>query len=144
MAYGVKGGQQVGIAYDYATIPHAALWSGSANSLVNLHPSGWYGSAAYDLAGGQQVGVVYNYSNLSFAALWSGSASSFVNLHAFLGPQFIASVASGITHENGVTYVVGYGLDGSTQLLEAVMWVIPEPASLLGLGLALALFPRRR
>jgi hypothetical protein len=96
------------------------------------------------VASGLQVGTVYDYSNNPRAALWSGSASSFVNLHAFLGPEFTSSEARSITQEHGFTYVVGFGYNSYMYRWEALMWVIPEPVSLLGLGLALALFPRRR
>ena len=143
-AYGVAGGQQVGYAVPYGGNDRAALWSGSASSFVDLHPSGWYQSYAYGVAGGLQVGTVYDYSNNRHAALWSGSASSFVDLHAFLGPEFTSSEARSITQEYGFTYVVGFGYNSYMNRTEALMWVIPEPASLLGLGLALALFPRRR
>ena len=142
-AFGVAGGQQVG--YVYGSIrSHAALWSGSASSFVDLHPTGWYRSRAWGVASGLQVGTVYDYSDNPRAALWSGSASSFVNLHAFLGPEFTSSEARSITQEHGFTYVVGFGFNSYMYRWEALMWVIPEPVSLLGLGLALALFPRRR
>jgi len=56
--YGVAGGQQVGVVAEYPfTGTHAALWSGSAGSFVDLHPSEWYlSSAAYGVGDGQQVG----------------------------------------------------------------------------------------
>jgi len=65
-------------------------------------------------------------------------------VHAFLPLEFTSSVAHGISQENGLTHVVGGGYNSATGRNEALMWIIPEPASLLGLGLALALFPRRR
>jgi len=145
-AYGVGGGQQVGYVAGPSTFnyPQAALWSGSAGSFVNLHPSDYRESYAWDVWSGQQVGYVVTHLHGKRAALWSGSASSFVSLHDFLGPEFTQSEARSITHENGFTYVVGSGYNSHTGRWEALMWVIPEPASLLGLGLALALFPRRR
>ncbi len=145
-AYGVGGGQQVGYVAGPSTFnyPQAALWSGSAESFVNLHPSDYRESYAWDVWSGQQVGYVVTHLHGKRAALWSGSASSFVSLHDFLGPEFTQSEARSITHENGFTYIVGSGYNRYTGRWEALMWVIPEPAGLLGLGLALALFPRRR
>jgi hypothetical protein len=91
----ISGGQQVGegsqrvIVDDHVedTWPHALLWSGTPESVIDLHPSGWEGSIANGVAAGQQVGQVENYnlpglvSWQSHAALWLGTAESFVDLH---------------------------------------------------------------
>ena len=77
-ATGVSGGQQVG----YGPGPpggvwnHARLWSGTAESYVDLNPAVAFMTNAYAVSGGQQVGVV-GYS----AALWSGTAASWVDLN---------------------------------------------------------------
>jgi hypothetical protein len=64
----VRGGQS-----------HAAVWSGSGGSFVDLHPAAVTSSAAYDVDTGQQVGrTTTNF--LDRAALWSGSAASWVDL----------------------------------------------------------------
>jgi|SRR4051812_14685140 hypothetical protein len=65
---------------------HALLWSGSANSVVDLHPLGGYiWSRAHGVSGGQQVGMgVYGVLGISareHALLWKGSAESVVDLH---------------------------------------------------------------
>lgn len=90
-AYGTDYDQQVGYVQGDASQPledadgygHAALWNGTADSFVDLHPDGYLGSAAYGVSEGQQVGMVsedgYNLS--SCAALWNGTANSFVNLN---------------------------------------------------------------
>jgi hypothetical protein len=117
----VHSGQQVG----YATVGgvnRACLWSGTAASLVNLNPAGAAYSYANDVHGGQQVGSA-RVGGVNRASLWTGTAASWVDLHAFLPPEFSSSSASGISHDAGVTYVVGSGFNGTTLRDEAVMWV---------------------
>ena len=86
-ATGMSAVQQVGSAgFPTAaglTETHAVLWSGSADSVVDLG----IGSISA-VADGQQVGTANNQ-----AALWSGSAASLVNLNPDLWTQ---SVANGI------------------------------------------------
>jgi hypothetical protein len=85
-----SGDQQAGVvAYGspagyFEDFPlHAALWSGTPDSFVDLHPAGYMNSWAYATSGRQQVGIVcrsYLFAG-SYAALWSGSAASFQNLN---------------------------------------------------------------
>lgn len=82
-AYGTDGVQQVGVAYKVIgfgayTAPSAMLWSGTADSAVNLNPPDSGESTAYAVAGGQQVGYAYSFQH---AMLWRGSAASLVDLH---------------------------------------------------------------
>jgi hypothetical protein len=100
----------------------ACLWNRVDGSWVpvNLHPSGLNGSYAFAVDGGQQVGLVV--SNDDRAALWSGSADSYVDLHAFLPRDYAWSLAVGISHDAGYTYVVGYGYNSKRQRQEALMW----------------------
>jgi hypothetical protein len=59
--------------------------------------------------------------------------------------EFAWSVAKDTwTDGGGVVYVVGYGFNLTTSREEALMWVVPEPASLLALGLGLAALALRR
>src|ERR1044071_2685987 len=79
-AYGTDGVQQVGVAWKgvgfgaYSS-PSAMLWSGTADSAVNLNPPDSGESAAYAVAGGQQVGYAYSFQH---AMLWTGTAASAV------------------------------------------------------------------
>jgi hypothetical protein len=82
-----SGVHQVGSQQASASAPYtAAIWSGTAASVVSLNPSGWYSSGAgsgyYSPAtGSQQVGAGQQTSNgPDQALLWSGSAASVVNL----------------------------------------------------------------
>jgi hypothetical protein len=75
-AFGTFGGQQVGYA-NVNGVYHAALWSGTAASWVDLHPPGVTPTSyAFAISDGQQVGTVGDY-----AALWTGTAASEVGLH---------------------------------------------------------------
>ncbi|MGI8923404.1 MAG: hypothetical protein ACR2HJ_05090 [Fimbriimonadales bacterium] len=119
-AYDVDAGQQVGWAI-VGGVYRASLWSGTAGSWVDLHPAGSTGSVAWGVHGGQQVGYAY-VGGVTRASLWSGAAGSWVDLHAFLPSDFTESLANGIWHDGGTTYVVGWGFK-NTGLYEALMWV---------------------
>ena len=104
-AYGVDDGQQVGYVkfaadspYPYAE--HAALWSGSRESLVDLHPAWARWSRAHRVSGGRQVGFVtgsdeYLLGSAQHACLWTGTAESCVDLHPF-GTAWQHSAAYGV------------------------------------------------
>lgn len=65
---------------------HALLWSGSASSVVDLHPIGFENSSATGISGGQQVGSGNGSATGGeyHALLWSGNANSVVDLHSYL------------------------------------------------------------
>ncbi len=78
------GSQQVGTGFASHDDPygnHALLWSGSAQSVVDLQPSGFLTSDAYGANGGEQVGIGYLGRFSSHALLWHGSADSYIDLH---------------------------------------------------------------
>jgi len=143
-AFGVYDGQQVGRA-NVGGLTRASLWTGSAASWVDLHPAGATSSEANGVYGGQQVGDAA-IGGSYHASLWSGSAASWVDLHTLLPSQFSGSVANGIWNDGVFTYVVGNGYNATTGHYEALMWVVPEPASRLVLAAGLAAFAllRRR
>ena len=81
---GAGGGQQVGHTNLFLAGPsHALLWSGSANSLVDLHPAGWDASYAMATDGIRQVGWRESHTGNTgqFATIWNGSAKSWSDLH---------------------------------------------------------------
>jgi hypothetical protein len=84
-AYDVSGGQQAGYGYGPATgnHAHAALWTGTAASWVDLNPAGYTESAVCDVSGGQQVGRARGpgTGNQHHAGLWTGTAASWVDLN---------------------------------------------------------------
>lgn len=98
-AVGIVNGEVAGNA-NVGTTPHALLWNGAANTVINLDP-GNYGSSLYGITGTTQFGVngasqyIY-YSGggrgghihetiITFwhAAIWNGSSNSMVDLNPF-------------------------------------------------------------
>ena len=106
-AAAVEGGQQAGFSDNGGS--HAALWSGSASSFVDLNPAGFRSSQVLSTAGRQQAGSGISSSgdNSPQALLWSGSAASAVNLNP---AGSYTSQANGI----GGGQEVGYGNGGSS------------------------------
>jgi hypothetical protein len=111
----------------------ATLGLFSADSVIDLHPSGFLTSNAAGVSSAGQVGwanpIGASGYYQSHALFWKNTADTAVDLHAFLnglGPKFIASSAASIS-ENGC--IVGVATDTSGQHY-AVLWTpVPEPAS---------------
>ena len=59
---------------------HAALWSGTASSVVDLNPAGAIGSVVWGMSSTQQVGRADFAGGVSRASLWQGTAASWVDL----------------------------------------------------------------
>ena len=59
---------------------HALLWTGSAESVVDLHPAGFQVSSANAASGGKQGGYG-NVGGVDHAVIWSGHAETVVDLH---------------------------------------------------------------
>lgn len=82
-ALGTDGIHQVGYAQDVTAgngfgATYAMVWTGSADSAVNLNPPNSYESKATAVSGGEQVG----YANLPHhATRWAGTAASAVDMH---------------------------------------------------------------
>jgi hypothetical protein len=109
VALAIAGTQQVGnvnLLYPGNESPpysvyHAALWNGTPDSWIDLHPSlpGIDRSFAKDTDGVQQVG--YGTFGGDHALVWSGSADSAVDLHP---PVFTHSYAEGVHSGEQVGY----------------------------------------
>src|SRR4051812_18881998 len=120
---GTDGRQQVGYgARSDAIGPiigyHALLWSGTADSAVDLHPaSGYDTTSANAVSGGQQVGWGAVPSSIAspgwrHALLWMGSPESVVDLH----PSGLRdSEALAVAQDRQVGW--GTSIDGSTHAL---------------------------
>ncbi len=88
---------------------HASLWSGTAASWVDLHPT-WAGatySFARDTSGAQQTGYAV-FGSTPRASLWSGTAASWVNLDPASSAE---SAAFGIAGTQQVGYAKIQGVD---------------------------------
>lgn len=144
-AYGVgissSGNQQVG----YADVPapvgvapptHALVWSGNAQSAVELNPAGYLDSQATATNGVQQIGYAGQGAlpnNGEHAFVWSGTAASAIDLGAVLPAGWMSSQATSLDSAGDV---FGFATDPSGTE-HAVEWivVVPEP-----LGTAAPLF----
>lgn len=94
---------------------HALLWLGTAESVVDLHPSGWIYSRAWGTSGSQQVSWG-RCSGGVHALLWSGTAESHVDLNP---AGFWQSSAQGLCGGRQV----GFGRDFTTGgALHAILW----------------------
>ncbi len=142
-ASGVYGNQQVGTAVYFDqndnAFQHAALWSGTAASVIDLNPAGYGRSFANGINGTMQVGSADGH-----ALVWFGSAENYIDLQSTLTglpTTFDSSIAVGIA-ENGD--IMGYGTDEFGY--HAIRWthVVPEPTSLITLGVGTLLILRRR
>jgi len=129
-AIGVGGGLQVG--YVIKGTANAALWSGSAKSLLVLHPKDAATSVAYGTDGVLQVGYSgydtrvrseapkgNKNKRFNFATVWSGTASSALVIHPY---PFTHSYAAAV---NG-PWIVGYAGDqsknGTPAYHHAIVW----------------------
>jgi hypothetical protein len=126
------------------------MWTGTAASWVDLHPSAILGvsSARYSVAlaanATQQVGYGRSASataSLDRAFVWSGTAASVVNLHSYLPGGYVESWAYGIDASGNV---VGRARDGAGD--HAVMWkvLVPEPGTCAALAAGLLAIRRRK
>jgi hypothetical protein len=78
-ANAMDGEFQYGSIVTTARQVHAAMWSGTAESMVDMHPIGYARSWISGAGDGQVVGSAY-LGSASRAMLWVGSAVAFVDL----------------------------------------------------------------
>lgn len=120
-ALATDGLQQVGIGFQVIGVnafsgPFAVVWSGAADSAVNLNPPDASTSQANGVYGGQQVGYGYVPSR---ALLWKGSADTKVELHPAgfessvanatngvqqVGSGFVVGASAGVTHRHALVW----------------------------------------
>lgn len=97
-ALATDGVQQVGTGFQVIGVnafagPFAVVWSGAADTAVNLNPPDSSTSQANGVYGGQQVGYGYVPSR---ALLWKGSADTKVELHPAGYDSSEASATNGV------------------------------------------------
>lgn len=100
-------------------VAHAARWSGSAASFVDLHPAGFSRSWANGAGDGQAVGTAYVVDN-GHAIMWVGGPDAMIDLHP---PGATASSASS----------AGGGMQIGSVDSQAALWA-GTAASYLDLG----------
>ncbi|HYE62181.1 MAG TPA: hypothetical protein VD997_09305 [Phycisphaerales bacterium] len=113
VASGVSSGGQVGLS---TGIPSdaAVLWNGSAQSWVNLNPSGAGRSKANAAFGSQQAGSA-NYGGWDRATIWHGTAASAQDIHPVWASLSEVMATSGVQQ-------AGYALVPSTGRYHATVW----------------------
>jgi hypothetical protein len=88
------------------------MWNGTAESVVNLNPAGYFESEAKDISGNSQVGWGDDGSGLR-ALLWHGTAESVVDLHPATGYNHTEAHFVAGDSQLGV----GFTTEGSTHVL---------------------------
>jgi hypothetical protein len=107
------GVRQVGAA-TISSASHAAMWSGTPGSFVDLNPAG-AGSVAYAISGTMQVGTTFA-GSITVATTWTGSAATWTNISG--GSNSIAyAVDDGLV---GGTFSVGPTTSAACQWLNGV------------------------
>jgi len=83
IGFATDGHSQVGYANYYGSPAHAALWTGTSNTFVDLNPANMLNSLSESVYANQQGGWGWGpaTNNADHALLWYGSAASAVDLH---------------------------------------------------------------
>jgi hypothetical protein len=105
-AYGIAGDQQVGRAR-INNQDHAAMWTGSAASFIDLNPPGALGSVAYATDGVRQwgsAGVNTSLGPKAHAGYWTGVGASFVDLNPAEGMESGVRGVGGGQLAGAITY----------------------------------------
>jgi hypothetical protein len=99
----------------------AAMWSGTPESFVSLHPPGAAGgSSILDANSTQQVGwTLTSLGSYETATLWSGTAASVISLAP---PGSIGSVANAMTETHQGGWVIYAGQPGQGSAYHAALW----------------------
>lgn len=74
-------GGQAGTVQPTSGVNHAAAWSGTAASFVDLHVAGFAHSSCFGGDGNVQVGAVETAGGSYYASMWSGTPGSYVDLN---------------------------------------------------------------
>ncbi|MCC6229497.1 MAG: hypothetical protein IT432_09740 [Phycisphaerales bacterium] len=99
------GEYQVGSVQDLNRVGYAALWRGTADSLVALAPtgSGYTGSSATSIRAGYVVGEARKAGN-SHAALWDIASGNFTDLHPTGASISEANTTDGVRQGGGAYF----------------------------------------
>ena len=86
-------------------VSRASLWSGTAASWVDLHPTGTSSSYAWAIHEGWQVGYA-QFGTTDHASLWSGTAASWEDLSLLLVGSWGNSRAMTVSSDGTWLYVI--------------------------------------
>ncbi|MEK6701018.1 MAG: hypothetical protein AABZ53_02065 [Planctomycetota bacterium] len=110
---------------------HAAMWHGTPESYVNLHPSIAHDSQVEGMAPGVQVGYATTPAGAQMAALWHGTAESFQNLNPVGAYAAEIHATTGSIHVGSVFMNSGHSWD-------PCVWMSDSPSSFINLRQFLA------
>jgi hypothetical protein len=116
IATATNGSQQGGWAGS-----HAVMWSGSAASMVDLNPGGYFDSRVSGMAAEFQVGDGWlggpanTAGAVRHALLWRGSAASVVDLNQFLPPTISGAAVDGVDIDGNILGRAFYNTAGFPQ-----------------------------
>jgi len=133
VAYGIAGGQQVGYISP-GSENNAALWFGSAASVVNLNPAGAVSSAAQATDGVHQWGAAGYQGPSGFygrAIRWSGTAATAIDFTP-PGAQFAGVRGVGGGQQAGQANFPGVGLHATIWNGTPESWVDLHPFPAFG------------
>jgi hypothetical protein len=136
-ATAIWGDYQAGTVKTQSGAGHGVIWHGTADSIVDLHPTGYSYSYIQDMSGVFQAGHAGLGSGEYHAMIWSGSASSAIDLHSFLPAGYVYSRAYGVDSFGNVAGIAFH--ESNPSFGYAVIWQVPEPGTVLMLGLGAAL-----
>ncbi|HEY2015821.1 MAG TPA: hypothetical protein VGH38_20100 [Bryobacteraceae bacterium] len=118
MATSTNGSQQGGWASG-----HAVMWSGSAASMVDLNPPGYFDSrvtgmaAAFQVGDGWLGGAANSPGAVRHALLWRGSALSVVDLNQYLPASILGAAIDGVDIDGNIVGRMFLPLGTQTQEL---------------------------
>jgi hypothetical protein len=120
------GGWQVGAGYP--AVPgyvHALIWSGTAASMIDLHPaSGYNDSQAFDMSASQEVGYGGRTSDSgrAHALLWTGTSNVPADLNPGLNKAISMANGTDGVHQVGWASWVVTGIPNDTTYTHAAIW----------------------
>jgi hypothetical protein len=133
-ALATNGSQQGGVATFGAREAHAALWSGTADSQTDLHPSQFTSSrisgmsTVFQAGDGWIGGLPFGAGATRHGLLWQGTADSAVDLSPILPADYPYVTITGASPDGEVSGYIEKDLNGA-----------PDPAS--GVGIVLTPIP---
>jgi hypothetical protein len=123
---GVSGVDQVGQAFVGGAY-HAARWTGSAASFVDLSPAGPVASRLTDTDGVNQVGAA-TFGFVEHSGIWSGTAASFADLHPLSSPlSSVANDTAGAMQTGSVNFSVSGPVHAARWSLTAASYIDIHP-----------------
>ena len=100
----------VSVGTTTASVLHAYVWSGTAASAVDLHPTGYLSSEAMAVRGSYQAGYAVTSLGYMHAMVWHGTAASAIDLNNFLPSGYLTSEVLGFDPDGSL---VGFASNGT-------------------------------